>query len=114
MAPVSADAPSPCRSCGACCAYSREWPRFSTEDEEVLQRIPAQYVDHDRGRMRCAGDRCTALTGTVGVSTSCAVYSVRPEVCRACLPGDDACQLARMRFGLAPLPTASLAPAAHQ
>ena len=29
-----------------------------------------------------------------------AVYSVRPKVCRACLPGDDACEQARRRFGL--------------
>jgi Fe-S-cluster containining protein len=114
MALVSADSSSPCRTCGACCAYSREWPRFSTEDEAALARIPAPYTDHDRGRMRCAGERCTALTGTVGVSTTCEVYSVRPEVCRACQPGDDACQLARTWFGLAPLPSASIDPEPHQ
>ncbi len=114
MAPVTADASSPCSTCGACCAYSREWPRFSTEDEAALARIPTRYADHDRGRMRCAGERCTALTGTVGVSTFCEVYSVRPEVCRACQPGDDACGLARTWFGLAPLSNASIDQAVHQ
>jgi Fe-S-cluster containining protein len=114
MAPFSAEASSPCRTCGACCAYSREWPRFSTEDEAALARIPAQYADHNRGRMRCAGERCTALAGTIGVSTSCEVYSVRPEVCRTCQPGDDACQLARTWFGLVPLSRSSFAQAQHE
>jgi len=50
--------------------------------------------------MRCDGDRCTALVGEVGVSTSCAVYAVRPDVCRACLPGDDDCETARCSFNL--------------
>jgi Fe-S-cluster containining protein len=93
-----------CRACGACCAFSAEWPRFALEDDAALDRIPVAFVDRERGRMRCAGDRCAALTGEVGVATSCAAYAVRPDVCRDCLPGDAACQMARRRFGLAPLP----------
>jgi Fe-S-cluster containining protein len=89
-----------CRACGACCAYSAEWPRFSLETDADLERIPAAFVDDARGRMRCAGDRCTALEGEIGVATACAVYAVRPQVCRACLPGDDACRMARRRFNL--------------
>jgi uncharacterized protein len=89
-----------CRACGACCAYSSEWPRFSLEDDAQLARIPLALIDDTLGRMRCNGDRCAALVGEVGVSTSCAVYAVRPDVCRACLPGDDACRMARARFGL--------------
>jgi Fe-S-cluster containining protein len=50
--------------------------------------------------MRCDGDRCSALLGEVGVATSCRIYSVRPDVCRACEPGDDACRIARNSFGL--------------
>jgi uncharacterized protein len=90
-----------CRTCGACCSFSRDWPRFTTEDDSDLNRIPYDFVDPDLGRMRCNGDRCAALVGEVGALTSCAVYSIRPDVCRACEPGDDACQLARHRFGLA-------------
>ena len=97
---ASLDAAALCRSCGACCAYSRDWPRFTTEDECDLHRIPHAFTDHHLGRMQCDGDRCAALVGEVGVATSCAVYSVRPEVCRACEPGDDACRMARQRFGL--------------
>jgi uncharacterized protein len=94
------DGPAMCRACGACCSFSPEWPRFSLEDDAVLDRIPREFVDDEQGRMRCSGNRCAALIGDVGVSTLCAVYSVRPEVCRACLPGDDACQMARHRFNI--------------
>jgi len=96
-----------CRSCGACCAYSREWPRFTTEDDASLERIPQELVDDSLGRMRCSGDRCSALVGEVGVETSCGIYDVRPEVCRACQPADEACTLARRWFGLPPPDQAS-------
>ena len=89
-----------CRSCGACCAFSRTWPRFSLEHDDDLARIPRAFVDDARGRMRCDGDRCSALVGDVGVAATCAVYAVRPEVCRTCVPGDDECLMARRRFNL--------------
>jgi Fe-S-cluster containining protein len=94
------DASAICQACGACCSYSAEWPRFSLESDAALDLIPAALVDDGLGRMRCNGDRCTALAGDVGIATACTIYEVRPEVCRACLPGDDACQLARRRFNL--------------
>jgi len=97
--PSAADLTALCRSCGACCAYSAEWPRFSLEDDAHLALIPPAFVDEARGRMRCTGDRCSALAGELGVSTSCSVYAVRPDVCRTCLPGDEACVMARRRFG---------------
>lgn len=100
VAPAGGGNVPSCRSCGACCAYSREWPRFTLEDDADLARIPAAFVDDGLARMRCHGDRCAALAGEIGVSTACTVYDVRPQVCRACLPGDDACRLARARFGL--------------
>jgi Fe-S-cluster containining protein len=93
-----------CRTCGACCAFSRDWPRFTVEDDAALDRIPVALVDDGGGRMRCREDRCAALVGEVGAATSCSVYEVRPEVCRACQPGDDACMIARRRFGLPVLP----------
>jgi Fe-S-cluster containining protein len=92
-----------CQACGACCAYSAEWPRFSLESEAELARIPPAYVDDANGRMRCTGDRCTALAGEVGVAVSCLVYGVRPLVCRECQPGDPECATARRRHGLPPL-----------
>jgi len=91
-----------CQECGACCSYSAEWPRFSLESDADLARIPGEFVDDALGRMKCVGARCSALVGHVGVATSCSVYEVRPEVCRVCEPGDDACRMARTRFNLLP------------
>jgi uncharacterized protein len=97
---ASAEAAFACQTCGACCAYSSEWPRFSVENDAALARIPPRFVDEERGRMRCEGNRCTALVGEVGIATSCAVYAVRPDVCRVCSPGDDECLQARALFNL--------------
>lgn len=93
-----------CQSCGACCAYSREWPRFSLETDAELDLIPAALVDPALAGMRCEGERCLALSGEVGKATRCAVYEIRPQVCRSCMPGDDACRMARERFKLYELP----------
>jgi Fe-S-cluster containining protein len=92
-----------CQTCGACCAYAADWPRFTLESEAALALIPPHLVDEGRGRMRWAGGRCAALKGEVGVATRCSIYEVRPQVCRACEPGDDACLTARRRHGLEPL-----------
>lgn len=89
-----------CQSCGACCGYSANWPRFTIETDEALERIPAALVNERLSGMRCNGDRCSALHGVIGVSTSCGIYAVRPEVCRTCMPGDPECTMARRKFGL--------------
>jgi hypothetical protein len=94
------DAQNPCQSCGACCSYSPNWPRFTTEDDAALDLIPAKYVNAKLSGMRCDGDRCSALTGKVGLATACRIYAVRPEVCRTCMPGDVECAMARRRHGL--------------
>ena len=95
---------SPCQACGACCAYAADWPRFWTDSDAAIAAIPERYVDPSGNGMRWTGERCAALEGRVGVVTACAVYSVRPDVCRACEPGDDACRMARERHALPPLP----------
>jgi uncharacterized protein len=94
------DANSPCQACGACCAYSSNWPRFTTEDDAALDLIPEKFVNDKLSGMRCDGDRCSALSGKIGVATSCGIYSIRPEVCRTCMPGDPECGMARRRHGL--------------
>jgi uncharacterized protein len=108
MATASASS-SPCNTCGACCAYSAAWPRFTLEDDAAIARLPQELVDDGMRGMRCAGARCSALAGEVGVATSCTVYADRPDVCRECQPGDDACAMARRRYGLPPI-TADSAP----
>ena len=94
------DGASPCQACGACCAYSSSWPRFSTEDDAALELIPEKLVNDRLSGMRCDGDRCSALAGKVGFATSCTIYAARPEVCRTCMPGDAECAMARRRHGL--------------
>ncbi|WP_379073062.1 YkgJ family cysteine cluster protein [Mesorhizobium sp. UC22_110] len=89
-----------CNACGACCSYSSTWPRFSTETDTQLDQIPAENISPDGSGMRCDGARCSALVGKVGTSTSCSIYGNRPEVCRACYPGDDDCLMARTALGL--------------
>ena len=101
--PASAQDASLCQACGACCAYAADWPRFSTETDAELDRIPAALVAPSLAGMRWSGDRCAALDGTIKVATACRIYADRPHVCRACQPGDDACTMARTKWGLEPL-----------
>jgi uncharacterized protein len=94
---------NPCQACGACCAYSENWPRFSTEDDAAIDSIPAALVNARGSGMRCSNDRCAALSGKIGIATSCSIYPLRPDVCRTCMPGDAECAMARRKFGLAAL-----------
>ncbi|MDR7142429.1 YkgJ family cysteine cluster protein [Rhizobium sp. BE258] len=89
-----------CQTCGACCSFSADWPRFSTESDAELDLIPLKYVAADEAGMRCEGNRCSALVGEIRSKTSCAIYAVRPHVCRTCSPGDFECLSAREFFGI--------------
>lgn len=89
-----------CQACGACCAFDSSWPRFSLESDEEIARIPAALIAANLAGMRCEGARCLALSGEIGKATRCTIYDVRPQVCRMCMPGDDACRLARTHFAL--------------
>ena len=89
-----------CQSCGACCAYAADWPRFSTEEDAELDRIPEALVAADLSGMRFEGGRCAALCGEVGKHTACGIYDARPHVCRACMPGDPECLMARAAHGM--------------
>jgi len=93
-------ATSPCQGCGACCAYSANWPRFTIEEDDALDLIPADLVNDRLSGMRCEGNRCCALQGEIGVATACGIYARRPEVCRTCMPGDAECAMARRKHGL--------------
>ena len=88
-----------CQACGACCAYDGTWPRFSLETDAELSAIPEALVNVRGSGMRCDANRCAALSGTIGDHASCTIYAVRPYVCRACMPGDEECNLARQKYG---------------
>jgi Fe-S-cluster containining protein len=89
-----------CQACGACCAYSQNWPRFTIEEDAALDLIPPELVNDRLSGMRCENDRCCALQGKVGIATKCGIYAMRPEVCHTCMPGDAECAMARRKFGL--------------
>jgi len=72
------------------------------EDDANLDLIPPALIDDGEGGMRWHGDRCLALVGDVGLSTSCAVYAVRSEICRACCRETTPCRMARQHFNLTP------------
>src|SRR5437867_8468027 len=57
---IAAENESPCQACGACCSYSQNWPRFTTEDDAALDLIPERFVNERLSGMRCVGDRCSA------------------------------------------------------
>jgi uncharacterized protein len=98
--PAVIESDNPCRACGACCSYSSNWPRFTTEDDAALDLIPAALVNDRLSGMRCEDHRCAALQGKVGAAVACTIYPIRPEVCRTCMPGDAECLMARKRHGL--------------
>lgn len=91
---------SECQSCGACCAYSAGWPIFTTESDDEIDLVPLHFVSADGRGMRCSGDRCAALAGEVGRASECVIYGLRPDVCRVCQAGDEACTIARRHWGL--------------
>jgi Fe-S-cluster containining protein len=74
------------------------------EDEDEIALIPEALVAESGVGMRCEGDRCAALSGDIGVATTCTIYGLRPDVCRLCQPGDPECVMARTRWSLPPLP----------
>jgi Fe-S-cluster containining protein len=106
---------NPCLACGACCASFR----VDFAGQELQSQggcVPdglAQPLTATLARMRGTDHsppRCAALQGTVGVQCACAIHEWRPAPCRefglrapAGL-GDEACNRARARQGLAPLP----------
>lgn len=99
----------PCLTCGACCASFRV--DFSVyEMQEMGGCVPdglAQPLNDTLSRMRGtdhARPRCAALTGTIGERAACGIYEWRPSPCREFEAGSDACQRARQRYGLGPLP----------
>lgn len=109
-------ADNPCLRCGACCASFRvdfarqEWAGAG-EGGQVPEGL-AEPITDTLCRLRGtdhARPRCAALVGTVGERAHCAIHEWRPSPCRefgARAPmgiGDDACDSARRRHGLAPL-----------
>jgi uncharacterized protein len=100
---------SACQSCGACCASFRV--DFSVHDlQSQGGRVPDGLSDpltEHLCRMRGtdhAQPRCFALTGRIGQRVACGIYEWRPNPCDEFAENSPACQRARARHGLSPLP----------
>lgn len=89
-----------CTTCGACCAWSDNWPEFTDETDAHMDGIPIELCDCDNGRMKCDGNRCLALQGDIGKRVSCSIYAHRPLVCREFQPGEPGCLMVRKGLGL--------------
>ena len=104
-----------CRSCGACCASFRvsfywvEAPQRGLPNSCVEQVNP--YLAGMAGTNQPA-PRCRALQGEVGQRVACLVYPLRPSPCRELQPGDEKCNRARAKHGLAALASEANASAA--
>lgn len=104
-----------CLACGACCAAFRvDFHRadLATATEAGVPPDLALPLTVSLYRMRGTDEappRCVALSGEVGTQVCCTIYAFRPGPCRDFAPyaplgvGDDACDRARRRHGLAPL-----------
>jgi len=102
-----------CRQCGACCAFFR----VSFYWGEALQRaLPESSIERVTANLAAmAGTnrplpRCCALQGEIGRQVTCLLYAARPSPCRELQPGDEKCNKARARHGLAPLTRSATAP----
>ena len=105
---------NPCLACGACCASFRvDFAREEWEPEGG--RVPEGLADEITPTLcRLRGTdrqppRCAALVGTIGEQVHCGIQAERRGPCggfgagAAVGVGDEACDAARRRHGLAPL-----------
>ena len=107
--------PNHCQTCGACCAAYRVSFYCDEIDDFPGGVVPAGLTEPVTAATACMRGtaaqppRCIALRGSIGDSVSCLIYQQRPSACREFAPlaavgrGDDACDDARRRHGLAPL-----------
>jgi Fe-S-cluster containining protein len=88
-----------CQSCGACCSHKWSWP-ILRRDRSDAAGIPEEMVRRDYPLMKTSNNRCTALTGSVGLSVGCSIYADRPAACRAFVAGSALCLEARKGRGM--------------
>lgn len=105
----------PCQQCGACCGHFRVSFYWAEADDgagaipNALTEPLTPFLRCMRGTNSASHCRCEALSGQIGQSVSCTIYSQRPSTCREFQRYDendshnDACNRARAQYGLAPL-----------
>lgn len=95
-----------CLSCGACCMSFRVSFYWAEAEARGLPAALTEQLGPFHACMagtNAAHPRCAALQGMAGGPVACSVYAQRPAPCREVQPGDDKCERARSRHGLAPL-----------
>jgi len=104
---------SVCQSCGACCAAFRvdfhpaELAGGAFAWGEGVPLALTVPVTANLVRMTgtdTAAPCCVALAGTIGEAVACTIYDGRPSPCREFDTEHAACNRARQRHGLPPLP----------
>lgn len=96
-----------CVDCGCCC-FSRvaEYVRVFGVDWERMDDRARSFTEAHENRvaMRMADGRCSALLIGGGDRTfRCAIYEVRPDVCRSLERGSGACRADRHEKAERPL-----------
>ena len=88
-----------CTSCGACCFSTLpEYVRVFGIDLDRMDDRARAFTDFDGNRcfMRLDEGRCTALViDPVRRTFTCAIYPMRPDVCRSLERGSGACRADR-------------------
>ncbi len=110
------DALFDCTRCGACCVNPAENRAEGYRDYVVVvpreallkhPRLVERYVvandDGERHLKLDAGQRCSALRGSLGARVRCEIYALRPAPCRRVEAGDANCIRSRRENGL-PVP----------
>ncbi len=104
-----------CLDCGACCAAFRvdfHHSELACGDQAGVPPSLTHRLTVTLVRMKGTDEvppRCAALEGEVGRQVRCTIYEQRPGPCHDFAPyatlgmGDEACDRARRRHGLAPL-----------
>ena len=105
----------PCLRCGACCAQFRVAFYWAEADDAEGGSVPAAMTVQVTPMQRAmrgtdtSAPRCCALTGEIGQSVSCSIYSLRASPCREFSPSwqnnlsNARCDSARRNWGLPPL-----------
>ena len=90
-----------CRTCGACCAaFEVRLDAYETQRFTRDRKLRRLTILDERPRLHVLDGACIAHLGTVGESSSCAIYGKRPIACKTVQPGDGQCLTARNRYGL--------------
>ncbi|PVZ84430.1 zinc/iron-chelating domain-containing protein [Serratia sp. S1B] len=106
---------NPCITCGACCGYFRV-SFYWAEAVDGGGTVPVTLTEPLTPFLRCMrgtnskSPHCQALEGEIGQQVSCSIYINRPSPCHEFEQSgengqrNEACDRARERYGLPPLP----------